>query len=56
MTHNVATPPEVNNSSSTTAEAARTAPAPPTHSPKDQRLTAAAPLGRTSAVREFVDR
>ena len=50
MTHNVAIPP-VNYSSSTTAEAARTAP----DTPKDPRCTPAAQQGRTAAVREFVD-
>ena len=49
MTHNVAIPP-VNYSSSTTAEAARTAP----DTPKDPRCTPAAQQGRTAAVREFV--
>ena len=39
--------------SRTTAEAARTAPDPPTHPPKDSRCTAAQ-QGRTAAVREFV--
>ena len=53
MTHYVATPPVVNYSSST--KAARAAPDPPTHPPKDPRCTAAAQQGRTAAVRDFVD-
>ena len=49
--------PVVNYSNSTTAEAARTAPDPATHPPKDPRctLTAAAQQGRIAAVRELVD-
>ena len=53
MTHNVATPPVVNDSSSTAAEEARTAPDPPTHSLKDAPCTAAQ-QGRTAEMREFV--
>ena len=38
---------------STTAEAARTAPEPRTHPPKDPRFTAVAQQGRTAGVREL---
>ena len=55
MTHNVATPPVVNDSSSTAAEEARTAPDPPTHPPKDRPCAAAARQGRATAVHEFGD-
>ena len=58
MTHNIATPPVVNYSSSTTAEAARAAPDQPPHPPKDPRCTATAQhaAGKYSrSVREFVD-